>query len=93
MTGLWALGIVVAPLAVMSLALYVTRRLSLVDAGWDYSGIALSVAVGLCCLFRLPSRVSFLSRTWLAVPYVRAMTGLLMIYSLLFVGVVFGDWL
>ena len=83
---------VLVPLLVMSTALYVTRRLSLVSVGWDYA-IALSVVAGLCYLFRLPSSVSFLSRTWLAVLYVPAVAGLLMLYSLFFVGVVFGDWL
>ena len=92
-TGAWLLGMVLAPLVTMSIALYVTRRLSLVGAGWDYGGIAVSVASGLCCLWRLPSSVSCLSRAWLAVLYVPAVAGLLMLYSLFFVGLVFGDYL
>jgi hypothetical protein len=92
-TGVWLLGMVLVPLLVMSTALYVTRRFSLVSVGWDYASIALSVAAGLPCLFRLPSSVSFLSRTWLAILYVPAVAGLLMLYALFFVGVVFGDWL
>jgi hypothetical protein len=92
-TGAWLVGMVLVPLLVMSAALCVTRRLSLVSVGCDYASIALSVAAGLCCLFRLPSSVSFLSRTWLAVLYVPAVAGLLMLYSLFFVGVVLGDWL
>ena len=92
-TGGCLLGMVLAPLVVMSVALYVTRRLSLDGAGYDYAGIALSVAGGLCCLWRLPNNVSFLSRTWLTVLYVPAAAGLLMLYSLFFVGLVFGDYL
>jgi hypothetical protein len=84
---------VLAPLAVMSIALYVTRRLSVLGASWDYVGILASVAAGLCCLWQLPSGVSFLSRTWLAVFYVPAAAGVLMIYTLLFVGIVLGEWL
>jgi hypothetical protein len=83
----------VAPVLVLSVALSVTRRLSLDGALWDYTGVALSVAAGLGCLWRLPSGVSFLSRAWLAVLYVPAAVGLLMLYSLLFVCVVFGDCL
>ena len=91
--GGWLLGTVLAPFIVMSVVLYMTRRLSGGGAGWDYAGVAFSVVAGLCCLWRIPRGTSFLSRAWLMVLYVPAAAGLLMIYSLLFVGFVFGDWL
>ena len=87
------MGMVFAPLIVMTVMLCVTRRLALASAGWDYTGVAFSVVAGLWCLWRLPKSVSFLSRTWLAVLYVPVLAGLLMLYSLFFVGLVFGDWL
>ena len=88
----WMLGTVLGPLVLMSFALYLTRRLSPVGAVWDYVGLVVSVAGGLCCLLRLSSDVSFISRTWLTVLYVPAASGLLMLYTVFFVGVMFGHW-
>ena len=88
----WMLGTVLGPFVLMSFELYLTRRLSLVGAVWDYVGLAVSVAAGLCCLLRFSSGVSFLSRTWLTVLYVPAASGLLMLYTVFFVGVMFGHW-
>ncbi len=90
-TVTWLLGAAFAPVFVMSAALCVLRRPSLNGPGWGYAAVAVSIAAGLCCLWRLPSSISILSRTWLTVLYVPVVAGLLLLYSLLFVGVVFGD--
>lgn len=86
----WVLGTMFAPVLVMSVAICITRQLSVNGSGWDDGGLALSVAAGLCFLWRLPSGTSILSRAWLVALYVPAVAGLLVIYSLVFVSVVFG---
>ncbi len=92
-TGVWLLGTVLAPLVVMSVGLYATRRLSLDGAGWDYASMAVSILAGLHSLWHLPTRLTFLSRAWVIARCVPAAFGLLLIYSLFFVGIVFGDYL
>ena len=89
--GVWLVATILTPFIIMSFELWVTRSFALYGAGWDYAGVVLPIAVGLCCLWRLPMTVT--ARLWFTVAYVPVGAGLLMMYSLFFVCVVFGDCL
>src|SRR5947207_670070 len=88
--GVWVVALILAPLVIMSVELWISRLLH-VATDWDTVGIALSVIVGVCCLWRLP--ISIVGRVWLTIAYVPVSAGLLSLYSLLFVCTVLGDCL
>jgi hypothetical protein len=89
--GAWLAATILSPFIIMSFELWVTRKFGHYGTDWDYAGVALAIAVGLCCLWRLP--VTIAARLWFTVAYVPVGAGLLLMYSLFFVCVVFGDCL
>jgi len=89
--GVWLVATILAPFIIVSAELWVTRRFANEAAVWDYAAVAFAIAVGLCCLWRLPMTVT--ARLWFIVAYVPVGVGLLMMYSLFFMCAVFGDCL
>jgi uncharacterized membrane protein YczE len=89
--GCWLAATFIAPIIVMSIELCLTRHFNVGTTDWDFVGLALSVIVGLFCLWQLP--VSITKRAWLTVAFVPVSIGALIFYSLFFVCVVFGDCL
>ena len=90
-SGLWIAAALLAPVLVMSGELWITHHFLLEWAGWDYLGIALSIAIGLLCLWCQPITVA--ARLWWALAYVPLGIALLVVYALFFVCYVFGDCL
>jgi hypothetical protein len=89
--GAWLAATILSPFIIMSFELWVTRRFGLYGTDWDYAGVVLAITVGLGCLWWLPMTVT--ARLCFTVAYVPVGAGLLMMYSLFFVCVVFGDCL
>jgi len=89
--GVWIVATILSPVVIMSVELWVTRHFNSGATDWDLVGMALSVIVGICCLWQLPMSIS--ARVWLALDYVPVSAGVLMFYSLFFVCTVFGDCL
>lgn len=85
----WLAAAIIAPFAVMSVELSLTRHFNFGATDWDCVGLGLSVIVGLCCLWQLP--ISIKNRAWLSVAFVPVSIPLLLFYSLCFVAYVFGD--
>jgi hypothetical protein len=90
--GLLLVGALFGPPALMSAYLYLSRwptRWFTGDSDWGALG--LSVAVGAACIAGLPMPGAW--RLVLAIVYVPVAVFALIVYSLSFVGTMFGDWL
>ena len=90
---LWRLVIaVLAPFAVMSVYLFLSRWPTRWFTGsTDYAGMAGSLLVFIVCAATLPVRAGIRVATILVL--VPVLYCILSVYSLMFVGVVFNDWL
>lgn len=85
-------GAVVAPLIVMSLYLTFSRWPVRIFTAWsDYLFLGLSLVVGGVLICLLPFKISI--RTVIIFSYILVGGWLLTLFSLQFVGIVFGDWL
>ena len=89
---LCATGAVAAPIAVMSLYLTFSRWPSRIfTTSSDYIFIGLSLAAGAAAICLLPFKAS--SRAAIILPYILVVGWLLVMFSFMFVGVIFDDWL
>ena len=90
--ALQSVGAVVLPFVVVSLYLVFTRWPSHRFTTFsDYAGIGASVSVGAALVGALP--ISGATRVALLILYIPLLLFLLFVYSLQFVGIVFGDWI
>jgi hypothetical protein len=89
----WLLaGALIGPPVLMSVYLGLSRwPTRWFTTGSDWAALALSAAVGAVCIAWLP--VSAAVRITLAAVYLPVEGYALFLYTLYFVGVVFGDWL
>jgi hypothetical protein len=86
-----SLGATVAPFALMSIYLLVSRGITGFSATGDWCGLGLSLLAGAGSVLGLP--IAAWQRVLLVGLYLPVMGVVLLIYTLFFVGVVFGDWL
>ena len=95
-SALWWVGVILAPFAIISAYLLATRS-SPYPLSWEVVDIAdwaagmAGVGVGMLCLLRVP--LSLGVRLALTVAYIPVMTWFLLVYSLNFIGIVYGGWL
>jgi hypothetical protein len=89
--GNWIAATIIAPFIFMSVGLWLTHHFNLLGVTWYYAELALSMIVGLFCLWRLPASTK--QRVLLTVVFVPVSVGALFYYSLWFVCIVFGDCL
>jgi hypothetical protein len=87
--AVWIMIAILAPFVFMSIELLVAHRLAIRGATWAYTEIALAMIIGVYCLWRLP--VSITKRVWLTVAFTPISIGLLILYSLWFICIAFGD--
>ncbi len=84
--------IVIGPTVLMSCYLTLSRwPLRWFTGASDWAALVLSVMVGVACIVRLP--VPAAQRAVLALIYTMLSGFGLCMYSLYFVGIIFGDWL
>ena len=92
LVGWMLFGIFCGPLTVMSVYLGLSRwPTHWCTAASDWTAIGVAVGVGTASIARLPLPAGV--RMVLALAYVPVAGCLMLVYSVYFVGVVFGDWL
>ena len=84
-------GAACGPFVLSACFIVITREWVVVDTTWDLVGFAVSLAVGVCCLWALPIRRSL--RVLLTLIYVPVLGPTLLDFFLLFIGRRYNLWL